>query len=80
MLDFLRSEEALTVYSNNQELLAAANIFNMKINIFTYNGDDGVWSQVAPHPELSSCVEVQGNWIPDMYLYNSLNNHYDLLV
>ena len=80
MLDFLRSEEAMVVYSNNQELLAASNIFNMKINIFTYNGDDGVWSQVAPHPELSSCVEVYGDWIPDMFLYNSLDTHYDLLV
>ena len=30
LLNFFRSEESLTVYSDTQELLALANIFNIK--------------------------------------------------
>ena len=38
MLEFLRSDEALMVYSNSQQVLAMANLFN--ISIFTYGGDE----------------------------------------
>ena len=80
MLEFLRSEEALTVYSNSQELLAIANLFNIKINIFTYEGEDGRWTEVCPDPEMAFSAEVQGKWAPDMALYHSFDTHYDLLV
>jgi hypothetical protein len=81
MLDFLRSEEALMVYSNGQELMAMANLFNINIYIFTYKGDDGSWSEVGPDPDMAAQAEIKfGKWAPDMYLYHSDNTHYDLLV
>ena len=80
MLKFLRSEESLLVYSNSQELLAVANLFQVKIHIFTYKGKDGSWSEIGPHPEMSSSAEFGNDWAPDLFLYHSLNNHYDLLV
>ena len=81
MLEFLRSEEALMVYSNSQELLAIANLFNIKIDIFSYHGTGGNWNQVCPDPIIATTAEVKfGKWAPDMSLYHSLDTHYDLLV
>ena len=39
MIEFLRSDEAFMVYSNSQQLLAVANLFNISIRIFTYSGN-----------------------------------------
>ena len=36
MLEFLRSDESLHVYSNSQELLGIANMYNIIIDIFTF--------------------------------------------
>ena len=41
MIDFLRSDDALLVYSNSQELIALSNIFNINISIFTFGGSQG---------------------------------------
>ena len=35
MIDFLRSEDALKVFSNTQEIMAMANTYNITIDIFT---------------------------------------------
>ena len=81
MIDFLRGEESLMVYSNYQELLAIANMFNINIDIFTFSGADHRWSQVNPDPEFVSDADAKfGKWAPDMALYHSDNTHYDLLV
>ena len=82
MIDFRRSEEALTAYSNYQELFALANMFNIKIDIFTYrNVDDGWWGEVTPDPDMISEAESKlGKLMPDMALYHSDQTHYDLLV
>ena len=81
MIDFLRGDESLMVYSNSQELLAIANMFNVTINIFTYGGNGERWSQVKPDPEFVADAEMKfGKWIPDMALYHSDDTHYDLLV
>ena len=81
MLEFLRSEESLMVYSNTQELIAIANLFNINIFIFTYRGDTGWWNEVCPDPEMAASAEIKfGKWAPDMYLYHSDDTHYDLLV
>ena len=81
MLDFLRSDEALVVFSNSQEVIAVANIFNIKINIFTYSHDKQGWSEVHPDPIMVATTEVTfGQWDPDMFLYYSMDTHYDLLV
>ena len=81
MLDFLRSDESLMVYSNSQELLAISNLFNVNINIFTYRGDQTWWTEVRPDPEMAATAEVKfGKWVPDMSLYHSYETHYDLLI
>ena len=80
MLSFLRSEDALSVYSNSQELLAIASLFNINIKIFTYSGKEGWWSEVGPDPELASSAKLAADVAPDLYLYHNLDSHYDLLV
>ena len=80
MINFLRSEDSLVAYSNSQELLAIANLFKININIFTYRGKDGWWSEVGPDSEMTSSAEMIASSVPDLYLYNNLDTHYDLLV
>ena len=81
MLAFLRSEEALMVYTNSHELLATANLFNVNINIFTYGGSEDKWTEIRPDPEMVADAEVKlGKLIPDIALYHSFETHFDLLV
>ena len=87
---FLRSERALKVYSNFQEMQAMANIFNMAIDVFTYGtrtSMDGEYYSVAEWrerivqmKEASSLAEYREGHFPPMALYHSANNHFDLLV
>ena len=48
MIQFLRSDESLMVFSNSHELLAIATVFNININIFTYGGTEETWSEITP--------------------------------
>ena len=81
MVDFLRSDEALMVYTNTQELLALANIYNISINIFTYGGSESRWTTVSPDPIMVGSAETKlGGLVPDMFLYHCEDIHYDLLV
>ena len=68
MLEFLRSYEALTVYSNSQELLAISNLFNININVFTYKGKLGRWSEICPHPQMVDNTDEKKYKAPDMAL------------
>ena len=83
-LSFLRSEESLCAYSNSHELLAIANMLNMKIHIFTYgirgNSDNWGWNSIFPDPEMAQYSKFGQGTLPDMLLYNSDSTHYDLLV
>ena len=81
MIEFLRGEDSLMVYSNYQELLGLANMFSIKIHIFTFTGNEERWSTVYPDPEFEVDMELKfGKWIPDMALYHCDETHYDLLV
>ena len=81
MLEFLRSDESLYVYSNHQELQATANLYNINIHIFTYGGDSDRWTEIVPDAEMVAEVDARvGKLIPDMVLYHSQDTHYDLLV
>ena len=81
MIDFLKNDkDALKVYSTGYGLNAIANLFNVKIHIFTYEGDSGNWNIVCPDPEAGSTTESPVNYEPEMFLYHSRDNHYDLLV
>ena len=77
--DFLKSDASLKVFSNCHELIAIANLYNIKINIFTYGDGPVRWTQLCPDPQFVSSGEI-GKWIPDMAVYYSYNSHYDLLV
>ena len=81
MIQFLRSEDALMVYSNSQQILAMANLFNMNIYTFTYGSSNEGWSLVRPEPEMAKHAEIKfGKFIPDMALYHNNETHFDLLV
>ena len=81
MIDFLRSDDALMVYSNSQQILAMANLFNMNVNIFTFGGLLDSWRVVMPDPEMSRHAEFKlGKCVPDMALYHNDESHFDLLV
>ena len=81
---FLRSDDALYVFSNYQELLAIANMLNINIKIFSYgvsgNEERCEWFEVNPDPAMSSTALFPKGLIPDMFLYNSDQSHFDLLV
>ena len=83
-LSFLRSEDSLCAFSNYQEIQAIANMLNITVNIFTYGiGGDVTrfeWREVGPDSEMADTAHFPRGWIPDMHLYNSDQNHYDLLV
>ena len=81
LLEFLRSDESLFVYSNHQELQATANLYDMNINVFTYGGDFERWTKITPDPKMVAEADAKiGKLIPDMALYHNLDSHYDLLV
>ena len=79
-IDFLMSEESLHVFSNSQELLAIANIYNIKINVFTYGNGEPRWDEIHPDKALSSASQFKEGTVPEMFLYHSFETHYDLLV
>ena len=81
MIHFLKSDDALMVYSDSQQILAMANLFNIKIHTFTYGGVTEGWNLVTPDPEMAKHAEIKfGKFVPDMALYHSNDTHFDLLV
>ena len=84
MVAFLRSEDSLCAYSNCQELLAICNLLNIKIYVFTYgiggNSKSWSWKTICPDPVMAQFSEFAPGTVPHMFLYNSENCHYDLLV
>ena len=62
MIDFLKNDDkALKVYSNGHELMAIANLFNIRIHIFTYKGKTGGWNVLSPDPAAPTSVEPAAN-------------------
>ena len=81
---FLCREDAHFVYSNSQEIIAIANIYIITIKVFSF-GVSGEptrceWYKFSPDPEMSSSAVFPKGLYPGMYLYNSDQNHFDLLV
>ena len=79
---FFRSDEALKIYSNCHELLGLANLYNVKIKVFTYGGPfEDRWSIIHPDADLVSKESQNlGRFLPDVALYHMFETHYDLLV
>ena len=90
LIEFFRSDRALNVYSNFQEMQAMANIFNMPIEVFSFGtrtGMDGKDCQFAewmepilPEAKAAHMAEHLPGYYSTMHLYHSRENHFDLLV
>ena len=63
----------MKVYSNGHELIAIANLFRIRIHIFTFTDAHGNWNIIHPDPEFKTSVELPTNWAQQCV-------HYDLLV
>ena len=83
-LSFLRSDDSMCAFSNSQEILAIENMLNITVRIFWYgiggNENRAEWKEVSPDPEMAETAHFPKGWVPDMYLYNSDQTHYDLFV
>ena len=81
MMVFLNSDDALMVYSDNEHIQAYANMFNINIHVFTYDASSQYWTIINPDAMMAEKSALKStNWIPDIALYHSKNNHFDLLV
>ena len=63
---------------------AIANMLNIKVKIFSYGiGGDVTrceWKEIHPDPEMTKFAIFPKGFVPDLFLYNSDQSHYDLLV
>ena len=85
MKKFLLSNESIYCYSNSSlDLTNLANMYDMKIAIFTYSSGGSVvphWTWVHPDPAISAKSPYKNKLLfREMWLYHEDNSHYDLLV
>ena len=52
MIKFLKSEDAMMVWSNAHELVAMANLYNITIEVFSYGGSKDAWTEICPDPDI----------------------------
>ena len=59
-------------------------MLNITVRIFSYGigGDETKceWTEVCPDPEMAATAHFPTGWVPDLYMYNCDQSHYDLLV
>ena len=79
MINFLKSQRALVVFSDYHELLAMANLYRINIHVFTYGGSKNWWYQVKPDEDMMLKLNSAKESYPDVHLYHSFDNHFDLL-
>ena len=81
MLLFLGSNQALNMYTNSPQILAAANLYNLHISVFSYGDGEEQWTEIKPDLDIAGEFEVKlGKLLPDMAVYHSVNTHFDLLI
>ena len=82
MIEFMKSDEALTAFSDNFELHALANLYNVNVHVFTYGGSGKEsWMTIPADPNMAVIDEKKvGKVLPDIYFYHLYDNHYDLLI
>ena len=75
---FILSSDSLQAFSNIHDIIGAANIFNLNINIFTYGPklENPRWTQIVPNSDI--CDGNKQNL--EVNLYHSDENHFDLLL
>ena len=72
----LRSDNALSVYSNVQELQAMANIFNIPIDVVTHGSRVSEWRErILPMREATGLAEFREGHFP-----HTNDTHFDFLV
>ena len=81
MIEFLRSDKSILLYSNAHDVFAMADYYNININIFSHRKTEEkteeFWTKITPDPTM---VKSQSKNFDDMYLYHQMDAHYDLLV
>ena len=82
---FLLSDDSLYCYSNSSvDLQNLANMFDMRIAIFTYSINGTVtphWTWIDPNPAISMKNSFKDRLsFKEMWLYHQDDVHYDLLV
>ena len=59
-------------------------MLNITVSVFSFgvSGDESrsEWKEVSPDPQMAATAHFPKGWVPDLYLYNSDQSHYDLLV
>ena len=72
MIRFLQSEESLKLYSNYFDLLAISNMYNITIDVFTYDRSGDSWRQISPDPYFKQPLNAIS--LPGMSLYHVSKN------
>ena len=67
------------MFSDYHELLAMANLYRINIHVFTYGGSKNWWYQVKPNEEMMLKLISAKESYPDVHLYHSFDNHFELL-
>ena len=80
MVKFLKSDQALLLWSSSEELHAMANLFNMNINVFTYGKTEERWNTIGPNPDIVAKVGLKFSVPSEVSLYHEFEEHFDLLV
>ena len=59
--DFLKRDASLEAFVDSEEILAAANMCNINIDIFTYGikGQEDRWTAIVPDPEMFDKYDLQ---------------------
>ena len=84
LLEFLRNDErADFLWTDSQELLAIANLYQVTIKVITTKGLDDknpITNIITPDPDMKQYALLPPGVVPDMTLIHFENNHFNLLV
>ena len=84
LLEFLRNDErADFLWTDSQELLAIANLYQVTIKVITTKGLEDktpITNIITPDPDLKQFALLPSGIVPDMTLIHFENNHFNLLV
>ena len=68
MIELLKSEKSLLLYSNSHDVAALANFYNITVNIFCYSKSSDFWHKFEPESKMVRQEESR-NQYQDIFLY-----------
>ena len=81
---FLKNDpDAALLWSDTEELLAIANLYQIEIRTISTKGPDDknpTLNILTPHPELQEFCILPAGKVPNMTLLHSNNSHFDLVI